>query len=124
MEHNNDYTSIFRIQDKDGRGPWKPGFSHKWVEDRADLENLIPWPLQFGMGVLKKAIAGMSLGCGCRSTEQLRKWFTPSEYQTLLKYGYHAVKMDAVLILAESDIQCVFKRVKLLNENVEVVNLY
>ena len=35
--------TVYRVQDADGRGPFKPGFSHQWVEERADHENLLPW---------------------------------------------------------------------------------
>ena len=118
-------SAVFRVQDKDGRGPWKPGFSQRWVEDRPAEEYaaLVPLPLQFG-DVLRRSIVGMSLGCGCRTLEQLRRWFTPTEYATLRRFGYHAVKMEAGRILAESDIQCVFERAKPLREGVEPVELY
>lgn len=118
-------SAVFRVQDKDGRGPWKPGFSQRWVEDRPEEEYaaLVPWPMQFG-DVLRRSIVGMSLGCGCRSLEQLRRWFTPTEYATLRRFGYCAVKMEAGRILAESDIQCVFERAKPLRDDVEPVELY
>ena len=38
---------VYRIQDSNGRGPWKPGFSHVWVEDRCDLVNLRPIVIDF-----------------------------------------------------------------------------
>lgn len=116
---------IFRIQDNEGRGPWKPGFSHRWVEDRPvqEMQALPPWPFQFG-DVLLHAVAGMKFGCGCRTLDQLRRWFTPTEYATLRGFGYSAVKMRVVRILAESDVQCVFERAKPLHEDVEVVELY
>jgi len=114
---------VFRVQDADGRGPWKPGFSHRWVEDRPDHENLIPWFNEFG-DVRERAIYGMVMGCGCRTLDQLRRWFTPSEYKTLLGFGYQAVKMQIGRVLAESDIQCVFECSKPLNQGCEVVQLY
>lgn len=115
--------TIFRVQDKDGRGPWKPGFSHKWVKDRDDHDNLVPWLYEFGR-VDRTANYGMAIGCGCLTLEQLRRWFTPTEYETLRRFGYRAVKMEAGRILAESDIQCVFERAKPLREGVETVELY
>jgi hypothetical protein len=66
----------------------------------------------------------MRFGCGCRTLDQLRRWFTKSEYATLIEFGYHAVKMDAGRILAESDIQCVFERAKPLNQGWEPIELY
>ena len=115
--------SIYRVQDKDGRGPWKPGFSHRWVENRDDHATLLPWYIEFGL-VHRKAIVGMAIGSGCLTIEQLRRWFTPSEYATLVGFGYQAVKMEAGRILASSDIQCVFERVKPLREDVESLDLY
>lgn len=93
---------IFRIQDKNGRGPWKPGFSHSWVDIRKDHSNLLPWYEEFGR-VDKKALFGMALGSGCRTIGQLKRWFTQSEYTKLKKYGYQAVKMKVGSILADSE---------------------
>lgn len=114
---------VFRVQDAEGRGPWRPGFSHKWVEDRPDEEfaALIPWPLQFGELPFDPR---MHAGCGCQSLSQLRRWFTESEYRTLLGLGYRAVKMTPERILAASDIQCVFERVIPLNVGVVPIQLY
>lgn len=114
---------VLRVQDKEGRGPWRPGFSHTWVEDRDDHDNLLPWTLEFGRVDLQ-SFYGMAIGCGCLTLEQLRRWFTPSEYQTLQRYGYHAVRMEVGRILAASEIQCVFERVKPLHCDVEPVELY
>ena len=116
-------ATVFRIQDAEGRGPWKPGFSHVWVEDRPDHDNLVPWYLEFG-DVTKWAIYGMALGTGCSTVAQLQRWFTPSEYSKLLGLGYRAVRMEVGRILAESDIQCVFERSKPLREDVEPIDLY
>lgn len=116
-------SAIFRVQDKEGRGPWRPGFSHKWVEDRDDHDNLVPWLHEFGR-VDGTAIYGMAIGCGCLTLDQLRRWFTESEYRTLQRYGYHAVKMQVGRVLAASELQCVFERAKPLRCDVERVELY
>lgn len=115
--------TIYRVQDKEGRGPWKPGFSRFWVEGREDHANLVPWYAEFGR-VEQTATRGMYVACGCRSVEQLRRWFTPSEYTTLRMCGYQAVLMIADQILAGSDIQCVFERMKPLHTDIEDVELY
>jgi len=92
---------IYRIQDKQGRGPFKPGFSDKWLEDRDDWDALKPWYDEMGP-VHRLGIAGMSMGIGCRSLDQLRRWFSAGEYLTLLRHGYQAVGMNAGRILGES----------------------
>lgn len=120
-------THVYRVQDRDGRGPWKPGFSSQWAEDRPESEykELKPWPIEFGISnVLRKSIYGMSLGCGCRTLEQLRRWFTPTEYSKLLGFGYAAVKLDIGRVLAESETQIVFERALPLNEGAQTVELY
>ena len=114
---------VLRIQDADGRGPWKPGFSQNWVEDRPDHENLPPWFVEFGR-VDRLALHGCATGSACRTIEQLRRWFTPTEYATLLRLGYRAVRMDVGRILAESDRQCFFERSKPLSQDVEPFDLY
>ncbi len=113
---------VFRIQDKDGRGPFKPGFSTKWVEDRPDHINLKPWMIDFN-GLPKGAIDGMVMGVACKTIEQLKRWFTQTEYSTLLNYGYRAVIIDAT-VLVESNTQCFIQRAEPFNESVEFIELY
>jgi hypothetical protein len=116
-------TTIFRVQDLEGRGPFKPGVSSQWVEYRDDYENLIPYFVEFPE--IKEFKRGrLALGCGCKTIDQLRRWFNQSEYTTLRILGYHAVIMNVDKILAESDIQCVFSRKRPLFDGVLQVNLY
>lgn len=118
---------IYRVQDKDGRGPWKPGFSIQWVENPNDPERMKKLPafyMEFGFGFMKKHIEGMPWGSGCTSLEQLQKWFTPLEYSRLIGFGYRAVEMEAGRILEQSELQCVFERSKPLNQEVNEVDLY
>ena len=114
---------IYRVQGMDGRGPFKPGFSKKWIEDRPDHDNLLPWMVEFG-AVHKMACTWENIGCGCLTIEQLRRWFTRTEYEKLLDYGYVAVKMQPSRILARSDIQCVFTRAVPLRHDVQPFMLY
>ena len=118
-----DMRTIFRVQDKDGRGPWKPGFSQTWVEDRPDHDNLPPWTVEFGR-IDRQFIVGPAYGSGCLTLEQLQRWFTESEYKKLLACGYRAVKMEVDRVLAESDIQCVFRRYEPLKNDVTEIDLY
>ena len=114
---------IYRIQDSDGRGPFKPGFSHVWVNERGDHENLKPCTQQFD-GIRNKLLLSEHYGCGCKNLKQLRRWFTKQEYKKLKKYGYRAVKMKVARIVAESEIQVVFGRAIPLNENIDEIRLY
>lgn len=116
-------TIVYRIQDADGRGPFKPGFSHRWTEDRPDHDNLVPWFVDLGRMDLQM-IAGMAGGTACRTLDQLRRWFTPSEYKTLQRFGYQAVQLEAGRIIGESGIQLFFERCRPLKEGAVPVELY
>lgn len=118
--------TIYRVQDLQGRGPWKPGFSHIWSEDHTEEWYLQrpSWWEQFGMEPMKIAITGMALGSGCLTLEGLRHWFTPAEYFSLKSLGYQAVRMEVGRILAQSPIQVVFERAKPLKEGAEPIELY
>lgn len=119
----NNQEIVYRVQDRFGRGPWRPGFSHKWVVHRDDSENLIPWPFEFGP-VHTGLMTFEHGGSGCMTLDQLRRWFIPLEWLKLKSYGYHAVKLRVDRILAQSDLQCVFARIRPLNEEIEQIELY
>lgn len=115
--------TVYRIQDKDGRGPFKPGFSHVWVENRPDLANLPAWFEEFGR-VDKLLCTYETAGAGCKTLAQLKRWFTKKEYKKLKKYGYKAVEMNVDRIIAESKVQCFFGRGKPLRKDIKVIKLY
>lgn len=121
---SDDGVDVYRVQDREGRGPWRPGFSDSWVEDRADLALLIPWTTEFGMGILDHATPGFAVGCGCTSLDALRRWFTPTEYATLRAVGYECVRIAGCRVLASSDIQCVFERRAPLRRRAFPITLY
>lgn len=113
-----------RVQDSDGRGPFKPGFSQVWCDDSGDPQ-LPPWFEEFP-GLLervKREAGRYHYGCGCRTVEQIERWFTPAERIRLFLLGYKLVSMDVDRVLAESKNQLVFLRDKPLTEDVEVLEL-
>lgn len=109
---------IYRIQDADGRGPYKPGMSIKWCDKddghyKADFTNLPPFMDEFGPSILDElnviiSVSGGACGCGFRSMEQLNNWFTPTELERLKELGYRIVKIEAKKIIRSSDKQTVF----------------
>lgn len=110
---------LYRIQDKDGRGPFKPGFSHIWIRFRKDSENLKP--------LIAPEIAridGEHHAIGCKSIEMLRRWFTKKEYRTLRRHGYQAVIIRDAKVLKEDETQSLFARTTPLNLNVVHFKLY
>jgi len=116
-------TYVFRIQDKKGRGPFKPGLSSRWVEERDDQENLVPWFMEFGM-IHEMIMHGCFGGSACETLEQLKRWFTQSEYQKLLKLKYRCVRLPVGRILAKSDIQLFVESAVPFNKKAEVIELY
>lgn len=117
---------VYRVQDSEGRGPFRPGFSHWWVEERPDHDNLVPWMQQFGHDAIPRTgwPFGKHFGCACRTLGQLRRWFTASEYATLQRFGFQAVSMEADRVLHESEIQLLFQRAKPLRADVSPMDLY
>ena len=67
---------------------------------------------------------GMSCGVGCKSLEDLRRWFTPSEWETLKGFGYECVQMAVTRVLGESATQVFFEREKPLRQMAFPVELY
>ena len=121
-------ATVYRVQDAKGRGPFRPGFSEKWVEERPDHDNLQPWLIEFP-DVLKsirtrQQFSHCSYGCGCKSLDQLRRWFTRSEYSRLKEFGYSAVVLQVDRILAQSEVQCVFERELPLTWGAKAVELW
>ena len=114
---------VYRVQDREGRGPFKPGFSHRWVQDRPDLENLQPWYVEFGR-VDSQVLTGSTCGSACRTLEQLRRWFLKNEYATLQAFGYFAVEISVDRVIAESRVQCFVSRALPFNVDLNQVRLY
>lgn len=118
---------VYRIQDKDGRGPFKPGLSERWLdpEPKPHEETLVPWPIQFPDVLFHiQASRQKYCGCACASPEQLRLWFSVSEFKRLNALGYQSVMFEPYEILGQSDVQLVFRRLEPLHKNVLRFLLY
>lgn len=112
-------VSIYRIQDREGRGPWKPGFSSSW---RSTAGRQPEPPL---LGVLRtKRRRGFVRAHGCLTLTELRRWFKRGEYFRLKGAGYEAVRLEVDRIVASTANQVIFDRERPLHEAAEVVELY
>ena len=109
------------MQDRKGRGPWKPGFSECWVEDRTEEEFqlIAPPSLQTMLQLRHRAN-----GYGCETKDQLKLWFKVGEYNKLVRLGYRAVSIDVDSILWRGDNQSAFFRAKPLKQGAKLFNLY
>jgi hypothetical protein len=94
---------VYRVQAADGRGPWRPGFSQRWIDGDAPADrltetvmDLVPLPL------LQRLPPEFMWGSACRSLNALMQWFTPRERAALRALGFHPVRLTADVLLAES----------------------
>lgn len=102
---------ILRVQDEMGRGPFRPGFSHTWVDD-PDREGGPP-PIyeemeNFQQEVQKWHRLGYHLGCACRGFEGIRFWFTRTELIKLRMMGFDVYRVDEPKIIHETTTQLLF----------------
>lgn len=115
-------TTVYRVQDKHGRGPFKPGFTAKWL--KVD-KGLAPFYVEFnGFNPAAESSPHEHVGCGCTALEQLKQWFTKEEFITLKRFGFKAVRLDVDRVLRLSDKQCVFARSRQLRKGAIEVQLY
>ena len=114
-------SKVFRVQDAEGRGPWRPGFSTTWIEADAPVGRLTETLMDLvPPNTLRSLPRDRSYGCGCRSYASLMAWFTASEIRTLAALGYKVVELNIDGVLAESDSQVVFERFRPLTEGVTI----
>ena len=111
-------TILYRVQDADGRGPWKPGLSNSWVDESRTFFPEILTDV-FRIRLPKSGYHGYA----CSSIPQLRLWFSPTEYATLSAFGYYAV-ITSGSIIAASETQVLFTRKIPLNRRVQPFHLY
>lgn len=103
----------YRVQAADGRGPWRPGWSHTWIDGDAPegrlsetIMDLLPLPQ------LRALPPTMAWGCACRSLASLMQWFTPVERERLERLGFYPVRMQADVVLVESPWQMLIGRTR------------
>lgn len=86
---------MLRIQDAEGRGPWRPGFSQFWIDPDKDDSLCPPMMVEFpnwreAIG-LAQAQGLTHFGCCVLGVGGLHRWFTPPEMCRLRQYGYFLV---------------------------------
>lgn len=113
--------TVYRIQDKDGRGPFKPGYTEKWMDkDRTFFPKAV---INQQIHIQRIADPDLHLAYVCESVEQLKKWFSPTEYEYLKKCGYSAVRMSVDTIWTCED-QAIAGRKKQYRKSITVIPLY
>lgn len=102
---------LYRIEDKHGRGPFRPGLSEQW-RDASGHSFAPPWveagitPAQF-QGLFSSH--AVKRGVACRSRDQLYQWFSRAERRRLNRLGFREVEVKEPRILLETATQVVFE---------------
>lgn len=99
---------ILRVQDKNGRGPFRPGFTKEWCEYNHDLPSFMQEFPDLPSTVHKYHRAGMHLGAGVRGWDGLKRWFSESELEKLRSHGFDVVHVKNCAVVCESENQLVF----------------
>lgn len=100
---------VCRIQDRFGRGPYRPGMPVLWVDDDGPVNP--PWWREIGLSMHdahSRMDDGHHWGCGFVSLQQMHAWFTAKEMRALSRLGYFLVWLRPDVILAETPRQVVF----------------
>lgn len=104
--------TVYRVQDKEGRGPFKPGFSHCWLDQNRTLESHPSIMQDFGWDFTRLIHPGEHFGCCFLSMDALLRWFSVSELERLERYKHHAIELRDCRIIAESSTQVMMSRIK------------
>lgn len=92
---------VLRVQDRFGRGPYRPGMSQRW-RDYDNGADCPPWWEEIGedMAAAHAALPqGLHIGCAFLFRSQLDDWFNVKEQRALDRLGYRlvAIKADRIL---------------------------
>jgi hypothetical protein len=97
---------VYRVQGVDGRGPWRPGFSERWIEADAPADRLTETIFDLvPLDGLRRLPLGFDYGCACRSLDALMHWFTPIERERLAALGFSPVRLVIDVVVVESATQ-------------------
>lgn len=102
---------LYRIEDQEGRGPFRPGLSNQW-RDSSGLDLPPPW-VEAGMSLFdfQRLFSDRAIkrGVACKTREQLYQWFSRSERRRLKRLGFREVEIADPHIVLETDTQVVFE---------------
>lgn len=99
-------SELYRIQDENGRGPWRPGYSHKWVSDDRNAPDFLP-PIYEELPSFKRVVTlahsmGYHVGVAVHGWTSFSAWFLPDELERLRADGFNVVQCDNVRVFAET----------------------
>ena len=112
---------LFRVQHPyDGRGPFRPGFSHRWLDAAGDAmrEHKPTLMSEFGADFVDQSKDGEHLGTGVRTMNALCDWFSLGERRNLAALGFEIVCLPFCRLIQESAHQVFFGRLIPLQQRV------
>lgn len=102
---------LYRIQDASGRGPWRPGFSHRWIDPDKDDRLCPPMMTDFPSWrrMINRSIDRGYLhhGCCVRGVHGVHRWFTTLELDRLRSLGFRLVDASSLTVVCESNSQII-----------------
>ncbi len=99
---------LVRVQDSEGRGPWRPGFSESWTSE-SRVTFFPPIYSELGAVRFKRIVDrahadGLHIGCAV-SLRRLHEWFADDEREALIGFGFRLVSADGCKQLATTQSQ-------------------
>lgn len=88
---------IWRIENRDGYGPYMGGSEDDWADERHCDDNGRPTPI-CDRGIERYPDAGEI--CGFLSIHHVKKWFTKKELLNLYACGFHLKRVPIAEITA------------------------
>lgn len=104
-------SRVYRVQDAEGRGPWRPGLSRHWcdAEFGEGVEALPTCFDEFGHDFLaRRMLPGEHFGCAVRRLRDIKRWVSETERARLRGMGFVVVSIRPDRVLVESKNQLVF----------------
>lgn len=99
---------VYRVQDRNGRGPFKPGMTDRWRDP--DGNDFPPVQAEFGLSWREEIPHGWHCGCAFRDVAKAGAWFSPWECDRLAALGYRLIALGGCQVLRESGHQMIVVR--------------
>lgn len=100
-------TMFLRYQDKDGRGPFRPGIPALWADTSGSSPPTVFQRFPTLAGVLPILHdKGLVVGCGCIGWDGLDRYFTSKEQERLHDLGYrvHRIPRNSVFLWDDDEV--------------------
>lgn len=109
---------VWRVQNGEGRGPYKPGLSEQWSDGNSGRD-CVPWWIELGLPMVAAhdSLRGnMHTGCAFETKEKAKEWFSRSELRRLSKLGYRLVQINVDAIRYRTPTQLVVQSITPLSQ--------